>query len=442
MFSHLIFVVKLIMNLSSQTTVMNFLNEIADEFPSAISLAAGQPTGQFFGRLNPGALRDILVCYERYAAGGQDLLKVRERLLQYGRTAGIITKLVAQQLSMDEGVAASSDRVLITSGCQEALALCLPTLCPDPRDVALMCNPTYIGATCAAQASGVAVFPLPNTVLDIVEGIEQSIHQLHQSGRRVRVVYLIPNFDNPTGRVLDESQRRAILATCARLRIVVLEDNPYGMFRYEGQAIQPMAALDQGGCVIYLSTFSKTLAPAVRIGAATLPETLFGDRAASRALWCALVHRKSFLTVNTSQITQAIVGGLLLEQNGSLQQWIQPALAWYRNNRDAMLSQLQAVFSSMSDRIRWNHPSGGFFISVDLPFRFDAKAVLECATDYGVIVMPMSFFAFDDSQDQRVRLAFSGVDPQQIRIGITSLAQYVTRRMGHEMSTLKRTHTH
>jgi (S)-3,5-dihydroxyphenylglycine transaminase len=158
-------------------------------------------------------------------------------------------------------------------------------------------------------------------------------------------------------------------------------------------------------------------------------------------LWQDLVQRKSFQTVNTSQITQAIVGGLLLEQNGSLQQWIRPALDWYRDNRNAMLSQLQEVFAPMSDRIRWNSPSGGFFLSLDLPFRFDAEAVVECATHYGVIVMPMSFFSLDDSQDQRIRLAFSGLNPQQIRVGITSLARYVAGRMGEEACDLEGTRT-
>jgi (S)-3,5-dihydroxyphenylglycine transaminase len=428
------------MNFSSRTEVINFLNEIADQFPSAISLAAGRPTDRFFARLNPGALLDAFVCHERHTAHGRDPLKVSTRLLQYGPTAGIIADLVAQQLRVDDGVAASSDRVVITSGCQEALVLCLAELCPEPADVLLVCNPTYIGATCAALANRVAVFPVPNTFSDLVEGIEQSVYQLQQSGRKARALYLIPTFDNPTGRVLNESQRRAILAVCARLRIVVLEDNAYGMFRYEEQTIQPMAALDEAGCVIYLSTFSKTVAPAVRVGAATVPETLFGDRAASRALWRHLVQRKSFLTVNTSQITQAIVGGLLLQQNGSLQQWIQPALAWYRINRDAMLTQLQAVFALMSDEIRWSRPSGGFFLSLDLPFRFDAEAVLECATTYGVIVVPMGFFSLDNSQDHRVRLAFSAVDPQQIRAGVTSLARYVAQRMNQEMSILEGSH--
>jgi (S)-3,5-dihydroxyphenylglycine transaminase len=201
------------------------------------------------------------------------------------------------------------------------------------------------------------------------------------------------------------------------------------MFRYDGAPVRPMAALDDAGCVIYLSTFSKTIAPAVRIGAATLPETLFGDRSARKELWNNLVQRKSVLTLNTSQITQAIVGGLLLESNCSLRRWIEPALNLYRNNRDVMLGQLEHEIPSISGGIRWNQPSGGFFLTLDLPFQFGAEDVVDCATNYGVIVMPMSFFAFDDSQDQRVRLSFSAAEPQQIRVAISSLARYATSRI-------------
>jgi (S)-3,5-dihydroxyphenylglycine transaminase len=428
------------MNLSSQADVMNFLNEVADDFPSAISLAAGRPTDRFFGRLDSEALTDAMICYERHCATGSNPRHVKAGLLQYGRTAGIITDLVACQLRADEGVCADPDRMLITAGCQEAIALCLSALCPNSNDVVLVCNPTYVGVMGAARASKVNAFPIDDLFSDPVESIEKSVGQLQRSGKCVRALYLIPTFDNPTGRTLSQAMRKDLLEICTERRIIILEDNPYGMFRYEGDAIPPMAALDESGCVIYLSTYSKTLTPAVRVGAATLPETLFGDRAARTALWRDLVQRKSFNTVNTSQIAQAIVGGLLIAQNGSLQRWIQPALAWYRSNRDAMLSQLQAAFSTMSDHIHWSNPSGGFFLSVDLPFRFDAQNVVECATSCGVIVMPMSFFALDHSQDHRIRLAFSGLDASNIRAAISSLALYVKRRVTNDGLVLESGH--
>ena len=417
---------------------MKFLNEIGEEFPSAISLAAGRPTDHFAERFRPGVCLDTYAIHESQVVGSCELSKVRARVLQYGATAGFINELVAQQLRIDEGVPAHPSRVLITAGCQEALALCLPALCPGRADVALVLNPTYVGATAAARANGVEVVGISSTHSDLVEAIEDSVCRLREQGRRARALYLIPTFDNPTGRVLEEAQRRAILATCIEHCIVVLEDNPYGMFRYDGPTVPPLAALDEAGCVIYLSTFSKTIAPALRVGAATLPETLFGDRAAASALWQELVERKSYMTLNTSQITQAMVAGLLLLENGSLQLWTQPALAWYRSNRDAMLGQLRAAFSTTSSCVRWNHPAGGFFVAVDLPFRFDRQAVIDCATNYGVIVMPMSFFALDNSQDFRIRLSFSAVDQKEIRTGISSIAENVASRLEQESPLAER----
>jgi (S)-3,5-dihydroxyphenylglycine transaminase len=419
------------MSFSTQTAVMTFLNEVADKYPSAISLAAGRPTDQFAATLNPAALLKLFSVYESFASCTHHTTDKRPLLLQYGRTAGIINDLVAEQLRVDDDIIVDPERVLITAGCQEALALCLPALCPSPTDVVLLRNPTYIGAAGAAHAGGVNVYPIPNMFSELAEGIELAADQLRATGRQARALYLIPSFDNPTGEVLDQAQRSNILAVCARLQIVILEDNPYGMFRYDGAAVKPLAALDEAGCVIYLSTFSKTIAPAMRIGAATLPKTLFGDKSARQALWQQLVQRKSVLTLNTSQLTQAMVGGLLLESNCSLRPWIQPALNLYRNNRDAMLRQLQTELAPISDSIHWTRPSGGFFVSLDIPFKFDSRDVVDCATNCDVIVMPMSFFAFDDSQDQRVRLSFSAVEPQQICPAITSLAQYVASRIQH-----------
>lgn len=405
---------------------MNFLNEISIAHPQAISLAAGRPAEQFFDRLYPRALLEAMTAY-----ADREMERNRAftypRLLQYGRTAGIINELIAQQLRIDHSVPACAERLLVTTGCQEALALCIPALCREPEDVLLVSNPTYAGATGVAEANRIPLYALRHG--DPAHAIEHAVAQLQQEGRRARVLYLIPDFDNPTGRVLDESQRRSILEACARHRIVILEDNPYGLFRYEGPPVPPMSALDSIGCVIYLSTFSKTLSPGLRVGCAALPGTLFGDRAAQQALWHTLVQRKSYVTVNTSSVNQAIVGGLLLAHDCSLRQWIQPVVAWYRTNRDTMLAALEYRFHMFSDEVKWNHPTGGFFLTLELPFEFDAQAVAACATEFGVIVMPMAFFAFDASQNRRVRLAFSAVTPGEIRTGVNALGNYVTQRL-------------
>ena len=407
---------------SSAAEVMNFLNEVAGRYPAAVSLAAGRPTDVLFQRLSSA---DIAERIDRYlVASGSSM----SALLQYGRTAGAINALMADQLEKDEGVPAAAERIVVTSGCQEAMSLCLSALCRRREDVALVCNPTYIGATGAAAALGIALQALTADGDGLAAAIDDAASALRREGRRPTVLYLIPDFDNPTGRVLHRAQRLAILEACARHRIVVLEDNPYGLFRYEGEAMAPMAALDSAGSVIYLSTYSKTLCPAVRVGSAVLPATLFGDRSAARALFDDVVQRKSYLTVNTGQIAQAIVGGHLLQHGSSLRDWIEPARVVYRENRDALLARLDLNFG-VASRIFWNRPEGGFFLTVDLPFVFDADAVDECANDEGVIVMPMAFFALDRSQDRRIRLAFSAVGPEQIAAGVDALGRYIGRRL-------------
>lgn len=403
-------------------TAIRFLNEVADDYPHAISLAAGQPTSQFWEQMDTATILDAVSTYQRHRPKGNDLL-------QYGPTAGIIGDLVAEHLRIDEGIHAAADRVLITAGCQEALHLSISSLCETSGDVLLALNPTYAGAVGAARACGVDVCSIPGSTPNLPEAIREACTALHAEGRRAKALYLIPTFDNPTGRTLGIEERMAVLDVCAELRIIILEDNPYGMFRYEGEPVPAMAALDSDGCVIYLSTFSKTLAPTLRVGAIALPERLLGDGAAHRNLQDKLLSRKSLISINTSQLSQAIVGGILLKQQYTLRRWIEPALNWYNINRDTMLEHLDAHLSSCSRYVNWNRPAGGFFLTVNLPFRFDTKTALACAAQHGVIAMPMSFFSSDDSQDKALRLSFSHANPQQIADGIRGLASYIERHM-------------
>jgi len=411
-------------------SVMNFLNEVAENYPEAISLAAGRPGAQLFDGIDSEAVSRWIATFARQNPSSN--------LWQYGRTAGIVHELVAQQISRDDGVSAAGDRMIVTSGCQEALALCLPQLCANPSDVVLVRNPTYIGVAGAAAAASVKLRALDNNIVGIDAQVEDATERLASEGRRARAIYLVPDFDNPTGTVLSLDERKAILAACARHRLVVLEDNPYGMYRFEGSTVPTMAQIDEAGCVIYLSTYSKTIAPAVRVGAVTLPETLFGDRAARVELFDALVERKSFVTVNTSPLCQAVVGGLLIERDCSLRDWLRPAVDACRRNRNAMLAQLDECFPADGPSVSWNRPSGGFFLCLDVPIRFDAQAVADCATQDGVIVMPMAFFAFDTTHDHRIRLAFSAVEPERIRGGIIALSRFIRRHV----QALGRSDTH
>jgi (S)-3,5-dihydroxyphenylglycine transaminase len=406
---------------------MNFLSEVALDYPDAISFASGRPAEAFF---DVDAWLEAIPRFGRYLAArdGRDPVAVVRSLAQYGRTTGLINALVSAQLAHDEAITCPPERIVVTSGCQEALALCLQALCPHADDVALARNPTYIGLTGAADLAGITLVPLEEHAEgDTADAFRRTVVALRANGKRPRALYLIPEFDNPTGAVLSEREREALLAVSAEFGVVVLEDNPYGMFRFEGGRTPSLFSLDRTGLVIYLGTYSKTLCPAVRVGCAALPETFFGDASASRAFAVELSERKSFLTVNTSQLNQALVGGVLLAEGGSLGRLIEPARDFYRANRDVLLGSLAAAFADECERVSWNRPAGGFFLSVRLPFRFGRSEMLACASADGVIVMPMAFFALDGSQQERVRLSFSNLSPEEIATGVERFAGYVRR---------------
>lgn len=414
---------------SSRLDVMNFLNEIAIDYPDAISFASGRPAEAFFALEQwLGRIHDFVAHFA--AERGIDVATAYNLLAQYGRTNGVINALIARQVGNDEGIVCRAERIIATAGCQEAIALAVRALFDAPDQVLLVRSPTYIGATGVADLSGVELAAVSSTDAgDFAAELAATIAALAAQGKRPRALYLIPEFDNPTGTVLPRATREAVIAICAAHRIVILEDNPYGMFRFEGERIPPLYALDERGCVIYLGTYSKTLCPALRVGFMILPEALFGDAARSSALLDELSKVKSFVTVNTSQIMQALVGGMLLAENGTLARVIRPALDFYRGNRDAMIEALDAEFAGLHHKVSWNRPNGGFFLTVELPFEFGRDEVERCASDYHVLTMPLSFFALDDDHARRVRLAFSNQSPERIRTGIGRFARFVKDRM-------------
>lgn len=410
----------------SRLDVMNFLNEISSDYPEAISFASGRPTESFF------ALETWLAQIPRFARHfserrGKTLEEGFHLLAQYGPTSGIIGDLIAQQLHVDEAMRCTPEQVVVTNGCQEALELAVRRLCSDPDDVVLVRTPCYIGITGVADLSGIELFPFSaERPEQYATALVSAVEAAEKAGKRPRALYLVPDFDNPTGTVLSRTTREEIIAFCFAKGIVILEDNPYGMFRYEGTKEATMYALDDRGCVIYLGTYSKTICPALRIGFAVVPEALFGEAGSGAAFVQGLAQAKSFISVNTSNITQAVVGALLLNEECSLRRVIGPALERYRENRDAMVAKLSESFAGMRGRVEWNVPAGGFFLTVKLPFKFGLKEAELCAEKYGVIVMPLAFFALDDQQDYLVRLAFSNVTPALISTGVERFERFVS----------------
>ncbi|PXX33693.1 PLP-dependent aminotransferase family protein [Undibacterium pigrum] len=412
----------------SSLEVMNFLNEISSNFPKAVSFASGRPSERFF---ESSTWFDAISRFTAYFADKNNISVTRANslLAQYGKTNGIISDLISKHLLADESIKCQPDQIIVTVGCQEAIELSVKSLCQDKNDVVIVRTPTYIGITGVCELNGIELASFKAEQNNTLDGLRASVDALERCGKTPRVLYLIPEFDNPTGDVLSEQERIEIIKFCASKGITILEDNPYGMYRFEGIANAPMFALDEYGCVIYLGTFSKTICPSLRVGFAVLPKKWFGCELQAKKFYNELSQRKSFITVNTSQISQGIVGGILLREECSLTNLVAPAVDFYKVNRDTMLECLENEFAGHKEKISWNTPSGGFFLSVYLPFKFKAEEALICAKDYGVLVMPLSFFALDDSDDRNVRLAFSYAEIGEIRQGIRQFSEFVLNHM-------------
>lgn len=407
--------------------VMNFLNEVSLKFPKAIPFSSGRPVEDFF------QISHWMTGVERFVAlqsvsTSIEEEKVRQSLGQYGRTNGIIHDLVAQMLKKDEDISISPSDVMLTAGCQEAMIIALTGLFDRENDVLLVMDPTYIGITGLATLLGVEMVSVihDNGILSL-ESLQKTLSEIRQRGKKPKAFYVIPDFNNPLGNSLSLTMRKELLTLCHDENLLILEDNPYGMFRYEGEKIPTLMALDKQDVVVYLGTFSKTLCPGFRIGY-LLGKQKIQHGGKSLSLIEELSKVKSLTTVNTSPLLQALVGAVLLEEGGSLKNYIQPMLDYYKKNRDCMVQALQESFAktvTLGEKVKWNIPEGGFFLSITLPFSFTPEHLAELAEKHGVLVMPMSFFSIENAYQHQIRLSFSYVTPEQIQTGVGRLVQFL-----------------
>jgi (S)-3,5-dihydroxyphenylglycine transaminase len=407
--------------------VMNFLNEVVHRYPGAVSFAPGRPSERHFDV--EGSLgRAALWVDSRSRAAGQPPRAVWDDLGQYNKTNGIINDLIARQLAADEGIEASPGSIIVTTGCQEGMAILLMGLIDPAADAILVSDPTYIGIPGLARILGLTLVPIPTGErgLDpaaVLSGIEEA----RRMGRRPRALYDIPDFNNPLGTRMPLAARRALLDLAREHGMLVWEDNPYGMFSYDGPPLPTLKALDRHGVVIYMGSFSKTLFPGLRLGFLVTDQQVVLPSGERVPLAAELSKIKSLTTVTTSPVVQAVAGGLLLAAGGSLRPLMAEKLPFYRANRDRMLAALEEGLGGV-EGVRWNRPEGGFFLTLDLPFEFTDEDLLACARDYGVIVCPMRFFALTPGRERQVRLAFSYVTGEQIAEGIARFARFVRGR--------------
>lgn len=402
---------------------MNFLNEVAARFPDAVSLAAGRPHDGFY--VADDVERYLRVFRDHLASEGLSAAAIDRTLLQYGRTNGVIGALIARTLAADEAIEVPAEAVMVTAGCQEAMIVALRGLCAEPDDVVLAVEPCYVGFTGAARILGIDVVPVPESAdgLD-PEAVLRVAREVRESGRRARALYVVPNFANPSGVSMPVAARRRLLEVATEAELFVLEDDPYGLFGLDDEPRPTLKSLDRDHTVIYLGSFAKSVFPGARVGFLVADQPVADSEGRRTLLAEELSTVKSMLTVNTSPIAQAVVGGVLVESGYSLRAANQAKTEFYRRTMRTLLAALKHEFAD-DPRITWNTPGGGFFAVLTVPFRADEALVERSARDYGVLWTPMSFFYFGGQGTNAIRLSCSALEPPQIEEGVRRLGKLV-----------------
>ncbi|MDH6554868.1 (S)-3,5-dihydroxyphenylglycine transaminase [Streptomyces sp. SAI-041] len=410
---------------------LTFLNEVAGRYPDAISFAAGRPVEDFYD------VKDLVGHLHRYQEFlatelGRSEQQIVRALFQYGRTKGIMHELIARYLEADEGIVVDPESIVVTVGAQEAMYLVVRALCRDERDVALAVSPTYMGFTGAARLAGMRVLPVASGPLGVdLDDLRSQVRSARRLGLRPRCLYVVPDFSNPTGITLDVATRRRLLDVAGEEDLLLVEDNPYGLFTGRGDRLPTLKALDREQRVVYLESFAKTTLPGARVGFVVADQRVTGDGRDSGLFADELAKIKSMVTVNTSPLTQAVVAGQLLENDFSLARANARPIAVYRRNLDLLLDGLRDRFSgSDGPQVCWNTPTGGFFVVLTLPFTVDDALLERSAREHGVLWTPMRHF-YTDSQGgcHQLRLSCSTLTPQEIETGLDRLAAFVAAQL-------------
>ena len=350
--------------------------------------------------------------------------------LQYGPTRGYAPLLDAViGLSAERGITATRNQVIITSGSQQGIDLIARVLV-SPGDVVLVELPTFTGGIAAfknAQAQLVGI-PEDDRGIDL-DALEAAWQRERGAGKTIKLLYVIPNFQNPTGRLLALDRRLRLVEWAARRDVLIVEDDPYGSLYFEDVAsaeeTRPLRADDPDGRVLYLSTFSKTLAPGFRVGWMVAPSSLI----------------ERFETAKQStDLTSGILDQHLVYEavkRGVVHALAPKLRALYARKRDVMQAALRA---RIGDQLTWASPKGGFFIWATLPPGCSDQVLLDRTLAHGLVFVIGSAFFVDGSGHDKIRLSFSAPTMERIEEGVRRLAVALSEQMDHQGASLVRGH--
>src|ERR1700754_4976261 len=351
--------------------------------PEVISLATGLPDTTTFPAEDFAALMSRVAVDSSAAA------------LQYGPTEGLdeVKRCIVQVMAA-EGSVVEPDDLLVTTGGQQVIDLVCRAFI-DPGDVIVAEAPTYPGAVPCFTSFQADVVQIEMDDYGMrIDVLEETLARLRAEGRRPKFIYTIPNFHNPGGVTMSEERRRALVKIAAREELVILEDNPYGLLRYEGDPLPTLYSLDGGRYVIYLGTFSKILSAGLRVGWAAAP----------KAILERLNLGKQAADLCSSPLNQYFVAAYF--EHRDWKTYLAQLRSIYRRRRDVMLGALQEFFPHEAT---WTRPQGGLFLWAQLPDYIDTTDLLARALREHVAFVPGRAAYLDGRGGSEMRLDFSGV---------------------------------
>ena len=336
------------------------------------------------------------------------------RALQYGPTEGLaVVKRCIAEVMRAEAMEADEDEMLVTTGGQQVIDLVCKTLV-DPGDVVVCEAPTYPGAvpTFSTYQATVVQVTMDRDGMRTDE-LEATLDGLERSGQRPKFIYSVPNFHNPAGVTLSLERRHEVVRIATERELLVLEDNPYGLLRYEGTPLPTLRSLDEE-FIIYAGTFSKILSPGVRLGWACAPAPVLAK----------MNLGKQAADLCSSSISQYFVSAYF--ESGPWEEYVRSVNEIYRRRRDVMLDALAEHFPREAE---WTHPEGGLFIWATLPDYIDTTDLLARGLEEHVAFVPGRAAYVDGRGGSAMRLNFSGVGEDDIREGIRRLGEVVREQV-------------
>jgi 2-aminoadipate transaminase len=371
--------------------------------PEVISLAGGLPDTSTF------PAEDFAALMARMAVDST------ARALQYGPTEGLdeIKDCIVEVMAA-EGMDVEPDELLVTTGGQQVIDLVCKTLI-DPGDVVIAEAPTYPGAVAVFSSYQADLVQIEMDADGMrVDLLEETLDRLKLEGRTPKFIYTVPSFQNPAGVTLSDARRRELVRIANDRELLVLEDNPYGLLRYEGEPCTPLYALDGGRYVIYLGTFSKILSPGLRLGWTAAPRP---------------VLEKMKLGKGAADLCSSPLSQLFVAQYFAQRDWrryLTTLTDLYRRRRDTMLDALAEHFPNEAE---WTHPRGGLFIWATLPSYIDTTDLLARALRENVAFVPGRAAYLDGRGGSSMRLNFSGVGEDDIREGVRRIGKVVREQV-------------